>query len=267
MDKDNSQALHNQCDDQLGDRWYRATDDPVALLRAEARLRTPWVSSRLRERHGGRARLLDVGCGAGFLSNALARDGFDVVGLDSSETSLAVARRYDETKSVHFDAGDALALPYPAESFDAVSAMDFLEHVEDPAAVVAEAARVLRPRGTFFFHTFNRNPLAWLIVIKGVEWFVKNTPPKMHLLRLFVKPQELRAMCVNHGLIVVEVHGSAPVVWSKAFCRMLATGVVPPDFQFQFTNSMLLAYTGFAERAPTCNEFAQVPRAATRECD
>jgi 2-polyprenyl-6-hydroxyphenyl methylase/3-demethylubiquinone-9 3-methyltransferase len=248
MDKVASQPINNQLYDQLGERWYGADDDPVALLRAESRLRNPWVSSRLRELHGSQARLLDIGCGAGFLSNELAREGFDVVGLDASEASLAVARHHDETNSVRYDMGDALALPYPEASFDAVTAMDFLEHVEDPAAVVMEAARVLRPRGTFFFHTFNRNLLAWLVVIKGVEWFVKNTPPSMHLLRLFVKPAELCTMCENSGLKVVEIHGSAPVVRSKAFFRMLATGVVPPDFCFQVTKSTLLGYTGFAER-------------------
>ena len=240
--------INNQLYDQLGERWYGADDDPVALLRAESRLRNPWVVSRLRERHGSTSRLLDIGCGAGFLSNALAREGFDVVGIDASDASLTIARSHDETNRVRYDVGDALALPYPAASFDAVSAMDFLEHVEDPAAVVAEAARVLRPGGTFFFHTFNRNLLAWLIVIKGVEWFVKNTPPHMHLLRLFVKPAELRAMCGNNGLSVVEIHGSAPVVWSKAFFRMLATRIVPPDFRFKVTNSTLIGYTGFAER-------------------
>jgi 2-polyprenyl-6-hydroxyphenyl methylase/3-demethylubiquinone-9 3-methyltransferase len=100
----------------------------------------------------------------------------------------------------------------------------------------------------FFFHTFNRNLLAWLVVVKGVEWFVRNTPPDMHLLRLFIKPNELRAMCVASGLRVAELHGSVPVVRSKVFFRMLATGIVSPDFRFEPTSSTLLAYTGFAER-------------------
>ena len=127
--------------------------------------------------------------------------------------------------------------------------MDFLEHVEDPARVVAEASRVLRPGGLLFFHTFNRNVLAWLVVIKGVEWFVKNTPSDMHVLRLFVKPDELRGMCRAHGLDVRELHGSAPVVFSRAFWTMLATGCVPGDFRFEFRRSALLAYTGFAVRS------------------
>jgi len=248
MDKVAPLQVDNQLYDKLGERWYSANDDPVALLRAESRLRNPWVSSCLRERQGSQSRLLDIGCGAGFLSNALAREGFEVVGLDASAASLAVARGHDETNSVRYDVGDALALPYPAQSFDAVFAMDFLEHVENPGAIVTEVARVLRPGGTFFFHTFNRNLLAWLVVIKCVEWFVKNTPPNMHVLRLFIKPAELRAMCANSGLPVVEIHGSAPVVWSKAFFSMLATGIVSSDFRFKFTRSTLLGYTGFAER-------------------
>jgi 2-polyprenyl-6-hydroxyphenyl methylase/3-demethylubiquinone-9 3-methyltransferase len=197
---------------------------------------------------GAEARVLDVGCGGGFLANALAREGHLVTGIDASAESLAVAARHDATGNVRYDLGDALALAYDTASFDVVCAMDFLEHVEDPARVVEEASRVLRPGGLFFFHTFNRNALAWLVVIKGVEWFVKNTPSDMHVLRLFVKPAELRAMCHRSGLEVCEFHGSAPAVFSRAFWTMLATRSVPPDLRFEFTRSPLIAYTGFARR-------------------
>jgi 2-polyprenyl-6-hydroxyphenyl methylase/3-demethylubiquinone-9 3-methyltransferase len=243
-----TRQVNNDLYETLGERWYAADDDPVALLRAESRLRNPWVTARLRERCGGRARVLDVGCGAGFLSNHLAHEGFAVSGLDASPDSLAVATRHDETRSVQYRKGDALALPYANASFDAVCAMDFLEHVEDPAAVVQECSRVLRPGGIFFFHTFNRNLLAWLVVIKGVEWFVKNTPRDMHILRLFIRPNELTTICRERGLDVQELRGSQPVIIAASFWRMLATGVVPPDFRFEFSRSTLLAYTGFAER-------------------
>ena len=172
----------------------------------------------------------------------------DVVGLGrgSGVAQLALGEAHS---CARYDSGDARALPYPDGAFDVVCAMDFLEHIDDPAQVVAEASRVLAPGGLFFFHTFNRNRLAWLVVIKGVEWFVKNTPRDLHVLRLFVKPEELEAMCVASGLTVRALRGSAPRVFSTAFFGMLATGVVPPDFRFEFTSSTRIGYTGFAEKA------------------
>ena len=240
--------VNNAIYDELGERWYKAQDDPVALLRAESQLRNPWVRERIREAFGGRAcAILDVGCGAGFLSNALAEDGHEVTGLDASSDSLAVAARHDRTGRVRYELGDALALPYRDASFDVVCAMDFLEHVEEPAAVVSEVARVLAPGGLFFFHTFNRSWLSWLIVIKGVEWFVRNTPRDMHVLRLFIKPSELDAMCREHGLERIELRGSRPL-FGAAMWRMLGTGVVPEDFAFTFTSSPRLGYSGIARK-------------------
>jgi 2-polyprenyl-6-hydroxyphenyl methylase/3-demethylubiquinone-9 3-methyltransferase len=246
--------VNNALYDTLGERWYTADDDPVALLRAESRLRNPWVAERIHAHfadRNGQVRILDVGCGGGFLSNHLSKEGFEVDGLDASADSLAVATQHDPTRTVRYTRGDALSLPFADASFDVVCAMDFLEHVEDPARVVTETDRVLRPGGLFFFHTFNRNLLAWLVVIKGVEWFVKNTPKDMHVLRLFIKPGELGRMCEASGLKVVELHGSAPVVGSLAFWKMLATRVVPRDFRFRFAKSTRIAYTGFAERLPS----------------
>jgi 2-polyprenyl-6-hydroxyphenyl methylase / 3-demethylubiquinone-9 3-methyltransferase len=249
MEKSLETPVNNGIYDELGERWYAAHDDPVALLRAESRLRNPWVAERILAERGRGARVLDVGCGAGFLSNYLATQGFDVTGLDASQASLDVAARHDGTGKASYLLGDALRLPFQDASFDVVCAMDFLEHVEDPAAVVAEVARVLRPGGSFFFHTFNRNPVAWLVIIKGVEWFVKNTPRHMHVLRLFIKPQELQQMCAKHSLHFRVLHGSEPVIFSWAFWRMLLTRVVPPDFRFRFSKSTLLAYTGYAALA------------------
>ena len=245
-----SRSVDNAIYETLGERWYEADDDPVALLRAEARLRNPWVSEVMRQKLADTpsARVLDIGCGAGFLTNALATEGHQVTGIDASPTSLTVAGSHDHTGTVRYVTGDALSLPFEDGAFDVVCAMDFLEHVDDPARVVAEAARVLAPGGLFFFHTFNRNLLSWLIVIKAVEIFVRNVPRDMHVLHLFVKPSELRAMSAAVGLEVAEVRGSGPDPLAPAFWKMVATGRVSPDFRFRFTRSTLLGYTGYAHK-------------------
>jgi 2-polyprenyl-6-hydroxyphenyl methylase/3-demethylubiquinone-9 3-methyltransferase len=209
-------------------------------------LRNPWLARELASRFGPRSLdVLDVGCGGGFLSNHLGTLGHRVTGLDASSDALAVARRYDNTRSVRYQQGDALSLPYADASFDAVCAMDFLEHVEDPDRVIAEAARVLKPSGLLFFHTFNRNWLTWLIVIKGVEWFVRNTPRNLHVLRLFLKPSEVRASCERHGLLGLHLRGMRPV-FGRAFWALLFTRRVSAEFSFTFTESTRLGFSGVA---------------------
>lgn len=252
METRNKQVeVNNHIYDTLGERWYEAYDDPVALLRAESKLHGPWIVDRLKkEGQSANAavtpKILDVGCGGGFKANFLATQGFDVTGVDLSTDSLSVARRYDKTGKVKYLEANAEKLPFAENSFDCVIAMDFLEHVEDPAAIIKEISRVLRPGGVFFFHTFNRNWIAGLIVIKFVEWFVKNTPHHMHILRLFVKPKELEAGCKAAHLTVKEMVGVRPNLFNLGFLRGIFTGVVPRDFSFRFVRSTMVAYSGYA---------------------
>jgi 2-polyprenyl-6-hydroxyphenyl methylase/3-demethylubiquinone-9 3-methyltransferase len=233
---------------ELGARWYEAQDTPIALLRAEARHRNPWLGGEIARTFARPARVLDLGCGAGFLANELAARGHAVTGIDPTPENLDVARAYDRTGRVDYVRGDARELPFATASFDVVCAMDLLEHVADPERVIAEAARVLAPGGLFFFHTFNRTWLAGLVVIKGVELFVANVPRDLHVLEMFVKPTELAAACTAHALDVVELRGSRPC-FDGAMWRMLATGKVGDDFAFTFTRSTKLGYTGYARKA------------------
>lgn len=239
--------INNDFYETLGERWITAKDDPVALLRAEGRYKEQWIVTRLEKIFPKKKlKILDIGCGAGFLAHRLSQEGHAVWGVDLSEGSLEVARAHDSTQRVVFQKADAMAIPHEAESFDVVCSMDFLEHVDQPMAVIAEASRLLRPGGLFFFHTFNRNWLSRIVVIKGVEWFVKNTPPHMHLYHLFIRPDELAAGCRKVGLEPVEWTGLAPVIWKKAFWKLLWRREVPHDFEFTSTSSLKLSYMGYA---------------------
>lgn len=244
---DNS-IVNNKAYDELADRWYEAQDDPIALLRNQHKLEVPWILGEIRRNIGYKADILDMGCGAGFLANDLALAGHFVTGVDLSTTSLKVAESRDTTHTVRYQAGDVYKVPFSSESFDVVAAMDLLEHVSDPQKVISEATRVLRPGGLFFFNTFSKNPLAWLVVIKGMEWFVKNTPPDYHVYSLFISPNKLRYWMDDLGLETMAVRGIRPKFAQKALFQLMRTREVPKNFQFTFSKSTAIAYTGYAKK-------------------
>ena len=241
------QKINNDIYNLYGDRWYTAFDDPIALLRAESKTKVPWILEKLKQKNllAVSTQVLDIGCGAGFLSNELSKRGLTVTGVDISEESLGVARRFDETKSVSYKIADAYELPFPDAQFDVVTAMDFLEHVENPAKVIKEFSRVIKPGGIFIFHTFNRNPIAHFVVIKLVEWLVKNTPKNMHIIRLFIKPSELKNYCEQSGLTVDQMTGIKPV-FSTIPLGNIFSGIVPSTLKFELTESLMLSYMGSA---------------------
>ncbi|HSX38612.1 MAG TPA: bifunctional 2-polyprenyl-6-hydroxyphenol methylase/3-demethylubiquinol 3-O-methyltransferase UbiG [Chlamydiales bacterium] len=238
--------INNEFYDLLDEKWLTATDHPVALLRAENRLRIPWIIKAVAKRFSGSISFIDIGCGAGLLANALAIKGHQVTAIDLSHKSLNIARKYDVTKSVNYLHANGYLLPFADAAFDAACALDVLEHVEEPERLIAEAARVLKPGGLFFFHTFNRTPISYLFVIKGVEWCVRNTPPNMHVYPLFITPKELKTLCNAHGLSILEMIGVNPKFFSIPFLKMLLTRKIDPSFSFQFTKSLATGYCGIA---------------------
>ncbi|HSX12154.1 MAG TPA: bifunctional 2-polyprenyl-6-hydroxyphenol methylase/3-demethylubiquinol 3-O-methyltransferase UbiG [Rhabdochlamydiaceae bacterium] len=248
MERKKHIPINNAFYDDLEEMWYESHDHPIALLRAENVLRNPWIEKVIEEKIGNCCAVLDVGCGGGFLTNDLAKKGHRVSGIDLSENSLNMARKNDVTNSVQYFLASAYELPFPAETFDVVSAMDLLEHVEKPECVIQEASRVLKKGGLFFFHTFNRNWTSYFIVIKGVEWCFSNHPPRMHVYPLFIKPQELERMCSCHQLEVEEILGIRPDFKTVSFWKMVFTRKVDPEFRFVFTPSLKTSYSGFAKK-------------------
>ncbi len=237
--------INNAFYDDLHDQWNLSMDHPIALLRSENQLRNPWIQDLLESHFSSPCNLLDIGCGAGLLSNFLAEKGHTVTGIDLSENSLKIAQKNDASTSVCYKKASALDLPFQNESFEAVCAMDVLEHVEDPLQLVKEASRVLKPGGLFIFYTFNRTVLSYLLVIKGVEWLVPNTPKNMHVFDLFISPQEMRIFCEKNNLSCQEFIGIKPK-FSKDFFLSALTRKVRKNFSFRFTPSLSMGYCGVA---------------------
>jgi len=241
--------INNEFYHQLGEDWLTAADDPIALLRAVSKIKNSWVLKTIKDQFGeSEQKVLDIGCGAGFLSNVVAKNGHRVHGVDMSEESLAVARKYDTTKTVNYLFANAYSLPFENKTFDVVCAMDFLEHVEEPAKVIEEVSRVLRPGGLFFFHTFSKNILAYFVIIKLVEWFLPKTPKNMHVLRLFISPKQLNKMILMANMSTKHMIGIRPEFGKLSFWKSLLNREVHNDFSFTFTKSTLLSYIGFAQK-------------------
>jgi 2-polyprenyl-6-hydroxyphenyl methylase/3-demethylubiquinone-9 3-methyltransferase len=243
-----STRVNNVFYEELGEAWYEDDLHPIALLRLENAARNPWIQERIHSLRGSHCDILDIGCGAGFLTNTLAMQGHKVTGIDLSAKSLDVAKKRDSTKAVRYLQLDAFAMPFPEASFDVICAMDFLEHVEMPGQIIREVMRLLRPDGLFFFHTFNRNWLSYLVVIKGVEWCVPNTPANMHVYSYFIKPSELAHWCEDAGMSIVQMRGLTPNMLSAPFWRSLIQRKVDAKLQFRFSSSLKTGYIGIAQR-------------------
>lgn len=241
--------IDNSIYHSYGDRWYTAFDDPIALLRSEAKVTGPWIEKIL-SKHFSEPQstsVLDIGCGGGFLSNRLAASHYKVTGCDLASESLEVARRHDLTQTVNYITADAYHLPFDNGTFDVVTAMDFLEHVDHPGKVIAEASRVLKPNGLFFFHTFNRNFLSKFVIIKLPEWFVKNTPKNLHVPELFITIDEFRKYNEDSGLTIKEMLGTKPNLTSWTL-KSLWTREVPKNFSFSLIKSTKLSYLGYSQK-------------------
>ena len=155
-------------------------------------------------------RVLDVGCGGGILSESMSQLGAQVVGIDLGEKALKVARLHSLESGVQVDyrlvAVERLAEEAP-ESFDVVTCMEMLEHVPDPAAIVDACSRLVKPGGTVFFSTINRNPKAYLFAVVGAEYVLNMLPRGTHEYEKFIKPSELAAWARNASLTVNGMKG------------------------------------------------------------
>ena len=154
--------------------------------------------------------VLDVGCGGGILAEAMAARGAVVTGIDASRAALTSARLHLEESGVAADyvcaTAEQMAGERPGE-FDLVTCMELLEHVPEPASVVAACARLARPGGEVIFSTINRNLKAYILAVIGAEYLLRLLPRGTHDYEKFIRPSELDAWSRSAGLSLDELRG------------------------------------------------------------
>jgi 2-polyprenyl-6-hydroxyphenyl methylase/3-demethylubiquinone-9 3-methyltransferase len=192
--------------DALAGRWWDPAGEFAALHRLNP-LRLEYVAARVTLQG---ARVLDVGCGGGLLSEAMARRGATVLGIDLAAAALETAELHALEQRVAVDyreiSAEALATERPA-SFAAITCMEMLEHVPQPASVLVALATLLEPGGALFVSTINRNLRAFLSAIVGAEYLLRLLPRGTHEYSRFIRPSELARAARAAGLSVLDLTG------------------------------------------------------------
>jgi 2-polyprenyl-6-hydroxyphenyl methylase/3-demethylubiquinone-9 3-methyltransferase len=165
-------------------------------------------------------KVLDVGCGGGILSEAMARAGGIVTGLELASEVAEIARQHAQQSGLSIDyvqePVEAYALSHP-HAFDVITCMEMLEHVPDPQAVVTAIAGLLKPGGKVFFSTLNRHPMAFVQAIVGAEYIVGLLPKGTHSYAQFIKPSEMDVLISQAGLTLKQIQGLAYNPLSQTF--------------------------------------------------
>ena len=201
--------------DELAQRWWDP-HGPQKALHALNPARLGYVAQRATLQD---AVVLDVGCGGGLLSEAMAQAGARVTGIDLAPNLLKVARLHGLESGLQVDYREvpveALAGEAPA-AYDVVTCMEMLDHVPDPAAIIRACAALLKPGGRLFLSTLNRTPAAFALAIVGAEYVARLLPKGTHQYRDFIKPSELAKWLREAGLELEDVSGLLYEPWRNA---------------------------------------------------
>jgi 2-polyprenyl-6-hydroxyphenyl methylase/3-demethylubiquinone-9 3-methyltransferase len=177
----------------LAHKWWDKNSEFKPLHEINP-LRLNWINQKTTLQG---KRVLDVGCGGGILAESIYFKGADVTGIDLGEKSLNVAKLHQLESGAKVDyrlvSVEQLAEEVPA-SYDVVTCLEMLEHVPDPASIVAACAKLVKPNGSVFFSTINRNPKAYLLAVIGAEYLLNMLPKGTHDYAKFIKPSELALM-------------------------------------------------------------------------
>jgi 2-polyprenyl-6-hydroxyphenyl methylase/3-demethylubiquinone-9 3-methyltransferase len=193
----------------LAATWWEA-DGAMRPLHMLNPARLEYINQRIKANFGKvKPRILDLGCGAGLVTEPLAEKGFDVTGVDASADVIEAAKAHAATKNiaVKYQHGTAEELVKKKNTFDVVLALEIIEHTANPAAFVQLCRRLLKPNGVVIFSTLNRTPKSFALGIVAAEYVVGWVPRGTHDWRAFLKPSELANMAEEAGLTVQNICG------------------------------------------------------------
>jgi 2-polyprenyl-6-hydroxyphenyl methylase/3-demethylubiquinone-9 3-methyltransferase len=192
--------------EELASRWWDKNSEFKPLHDINP-LRANWIDNIAPV---AEKKVLDVGCGGGILSEALAQRGADVTGIDMGDAPLGVAKLHQLESGLSINYQKSTAEDFAKEhenSFDLVTCLEMLEHVPDPSSVINACAKMVKPGGTVFFSTINRNPKAFLLAIVGAEYVLRMLPRGTHEYAKFIRPSELANWAREADLQVNQMTG------------------------------------------------------------
>lgn len=258
--------IDNDIYNRIGDSWWEE-DNPLNVLHGSMTpARFGYFHDVLTKRQGRELtglRALDIGSGGGFLAEEFARLGCRVVGVDPSEVSIQAARRHavDSGLDIDYRVGTGERLPVGDSEYDVAYCCDVLEHVSDVDQVIAEAARALKPGGTFFYDTINRTRTSKVLAIKVMqEWrATRIMDSALHVWDMFITPDELVTTMRRHGLHSGDVVGLAPqanklvvlVDFARAQRGRISYGELSRRLRFGPAKRLDISYMGFATKPDT----------------
>lgn len=186
--------------------WWWDKTGPLKTLHAINPVRLEFIQ---KQTPLAQLRVLDVGCGGGILSEAMAQSGAHVTGLDVEPDSVSAAKSHALLNALNIEYVLMPIESFKADAFDVVTCMEMLEHVKDPSMVIEHCARLLKPGGTLFLSTINRTLKAYASVVIAAEYLLNLLPRQTHDYDKFIKPSELARMCRMYDLEVIDMAGIA----------------------------------------------------------